>query len=244
MQMKDYIDKVVPIPYYAQLKQILINRMDNGDFSEGKISSENELAQRYDVAVSTVRKALTQLIYEGKIYRVKGVGTFIKKPKLEIDIAKYLSLGRILKEKGLIERIEITKGEIVDFSDININSFEIKNPSKKAVHIERVRYINDEPLAMEKLYYNNDTCSQIIDKASNGLMTDYFINELRINFASVDEYLEPINLREEEARLLNTSKNMAALLITKISYDQNGNWLEFSKTIIRGDQCRSHVKVK
>ncbi len=242
--MKDYIDKVLPIPYYAQLKQILVDRIERGDFPDGKISSENELADRYEVAVSTVRKTLTQLIYEDKIYRIKGIGTFIKKPKLEIDIAKYLSLGRILRDKGLSEKIEISKTEVVDFKDININPFEIKNPSKKAVHIERIRYINGEPLVMEKLYYNNETCSQIINKASNGLMTDFFINELKINFASVDEYLEPINLRSEEAKLLQVKENAAALLITKISYDQNGYWLEFSKTIIRGDKCRSHVKIK
>ena len=242
--MKDYIDKVLPIPYYAQLKQIIVDRIERGDFPDGKISSENELADRYEVAVSTVRKTLTQLIYEGKIYRIKGIGTFIKKPKLEIDIAKYLSLGRMIREQGLSERIEITKKEVIDFGEIRINSFEIHNPSKKAVHIERVRYIEEEPIVIEKLYYNYDNCSSLIDKASSGLMTDYLVNELKINFASIDEYLEPINLNKEEAELLGVKENLSALLLTKISYDDNNDWLEFSKTIIRGDKCRSHVKVK
>ncbi len=242
--MKDYIDKVLPIPYYAQLKQILVDRIGKGDFPDGKISSENELADRYEVAVSTVRKTLTQLIYEGKIYRIKGIGTFIKKPKLEIDIAKYLSFGRMIREQGLSERIEITKKEVIDFKEIRTNSFEIKNPSKKAVHIERVRYIEEEPIVIEKLYYNYDNCSSLIDRASNGLMTDYLVNDLKINFASIDEYLEPINLHKEEAGLLEVKENLSALLLTKISYDDNNTWLEFSKTIIRGDKCRSHVKIK
>jgi GntR family transcriptional regulator len=242
--MKDYIDKKSHIPYYAQLKEILVERINNSNFYSGKISSENELAERYSVSVSTVRKALTQLTYEGKIYRIKGIGTYINEPKLEIDIAKYLSLGKILRDKGLIEKIEVTKKEVIDFDNINISGFEINNPSKKAVYIERIRYIHGDPLVMEKLYYNNDTCNQILSNPSNGLLTDYLFKKLNIIFANIDEYLEPIVLRREEAKLMQTRENAAALLITKISYDQNCNWLEFSKTIIRGDKCRSHVKIK
>ena len=38
--------------------------------------------------------------------------------------------------------------------------------------------------------------------------------------------------------------NSAALRITKISYDPDGHWLEYSMTIIRGDKCRYHITLK
>lgn len=242
--MKQYIDKVLPIPYYAQLKQILLDRIKRGDFPDGKISSENKLADRYEVAVSTVRKTLTQLIYEGKIYRIKGIGTFIKKPKIEIDFTKYLSFGRTLKEKGIKEIIEVKNREVVDFSQIDLRDYEVKDPSKKVVLIERVRKIEGEPIIFERLYYNYDLCSSITNKAANGFIYDYIINNLKIRFSHIEEYVEPVNLDTTESKLLDVKKGMAAFLITKISYADTNEWVEFTSSYIRGDKSRLHVSIR
>ena len=103
MVEKDYIDKSSPLPYYVQLKNILLEKINEGEFANGKLSSEHELSGKYNITVTTVRKTLSELKNEGRIYKIKGLGTFLNKPKLEIDFSKYLSFGRTLKEKGIKE---------------------------------------------------------------------------------------------------------------------------------------------
>ncbi len=242
--MSEKINKSSGIPYYIQLRDIIERRIDSGEFPDGKMPSEYELAKIYDVTKSTIRKALLGLENKDKVYKVRGLGTFVRKPKLELDLAKYISLGKILREKGISERIDLLKKEIIDFDEEISKRFDIKNPSKKVLNIERVRYLNDEPVVIEKLKFNADITKGTIDRASNGMIYSYMVNNLNIHFVSIDEYLEPIVLNKEEAKLLKVRAGFPALLITKISYDANNVWLEYTKTIIRGDRCSYHVKIR
>ena len=242
--MRDRIDKASPIPYYVQLKELLLEKINTNAFPDGKLSSEHELARKYEVTVTTVRKVLGDLQALNKISKVKGLGSFIKKPKIELDIAKYLSFGRIIRDQGLSERIQVISREVIDFDRKILNGFEAKNPSRQIININRIRYIENEPMAIERLYFNNDLCGPMFEKASDGLIYDFLVKELKINFAHIDEYLEPISLSAREARLLNMKPHAPALLITKISYDPGNVWLEYSKTTIRGDKCRYHVSLK
>ena len=242
--MKGSIDKSSPIPYYVQLKELLLDAIARNAFPDGKLPSEKEIARHYGITVTTVRKVLTDLQNLDKITKVKGLGSFIKKPKLELDIAKYLSFGRILREKGLSEKIEVIRRERIDFSDIALNGHEVQNPSRRVICIERVRSIEGKPLAIERLFFNNDTCGPMMGKASDELIYDFLVRVLKIDFSRIEEYLEPVNLSASDARLLKVKANSAALVITKVSHDQRGAWLEYSTTTIRGDQCRYHVSVK
>jgi len=150
----------------------------------------------------------------------------------------------LVREKGLSERIEVIRREVIDFDRKILNGFEVKNPSRQILNIDRIRYIDNEPMAIERLYFNNDRCGPMFEKAADSLIYDYLVQELKINFAYIDEYLEPINLKSKEARLLNVKTGSPALLITKISYNPRDLWLEYSNTTIRGDKCRYHVSLK
>jgi GntR family transcriptional regulator len=240
----DFIDKSSPLPYYIQLKNILLWKIDAGEFPSGKLSSEHELSKKYNITITTVRKTLHDLENEGRIYKIKGLGTFIKEPKIEIDLSKYLSLGRALREKGIKESINVIDSKIVDFDSIDVRGFEIKNPSKKAILIERVRKIEEVPVVFERLYFSHDLCSLISNNVANGIIYDFIVNNLNIRFTQIEEYVEPINLDTKESEFLNVKKGMAAFLITKISYTTSEKWVEFTNTYIRGDKSRYHVRLR
>ena len=42
-----------------------------------KVPSENDLVKAYSVSRGTVKQAVTELVYEGYLYRVQGKGTFV-----------------------------------------------------------------------------------------------------------------------------------------------------------------------
>lgn len=244
MVEKDYIDKNDSLPYYAQLKEILLEKIKNGDFPDNRLSSEHELSRKYDITVTTVRKTLAELKNDGRIYKIKGLGTFINKPKIDIDISRYISLGKELKEKGIQEKIVVIKKEVIDFNKIYLRGLAVKNPSKKVVLIERVRKVGGETLVFERLYFNYDLCSSIINNMANGIIYDYIINDLKIRFSHSEEYVEAINLGTKEAKLLEVKKNLAAFLIIKVSYTNNNIWLAFGNSYIRGDKGRYHGTFK
>lgn len=53
-----------------------------------KIPSENEFCRRFNTSRFTVRKAIDELVLDGKLYRIQGVGTFVQGDR-NIHVANY-----------------------------------------------------------------------------------------------------------------------------------------------------------
>ncbi|MBN2711186.1 MAG: GntR family transcriptional regulator [Planctomycetes bacterium] len=84
-------------PKYAQLKQILLDRIKAGELKAGdKISSENELVTEYGVSKHTVLKALTALVNEGVLYREQGRGTFVARREPSVKTVAAGTIGVIM----------------------------------------------------------------------------------------------------------------------------------------------------
>ncbi|MBN1501384.1 MAG: GntR family transcriptional regulator [Spirochaetes bacterium] len=66
---------------YEIVKQYFINFIQKNDLKKGdKVFSENEAMERLKVSRHTVRKAIGDLINEGWLISVKGMGTFVNDP--------------------------------------------------------------------------------------------------------------------------------------------------------------------
>lgn len=67
-----------PMPLYYQLKEILRERIESGEFqSNSTIPTESELMAEYGISRITVIKAISGLVHEGLLYRRPGKGTFV-----------------------------------------------------------------------------------------------------------------------------------------------------------------------
>lgn len=77
MSMKA-INERLYTPKYVQLKGILAEtiKVKKSDLGE-EFLSENQLMKKYNLSCTTVRKAITELVQEGLLYRIQGKGTFV-----------------------------------------------------------------------------------------------------------------------------------------------------------------------
>jgi GntR family transcriptional regulator len=65
-------------PLYAQIKELLIQRVMRGDWKPGELlPSEFKLAAEFKVSQGTVRKALDEMSAEKLVVRQQGKGTFV-----------------------------------------------------------------------------------------------------------------------------------------------------------------------
>ena len=72
------INRSSPIPPWQQLADLLRGRIESGEYAPGdRIPSVVSLAQEYDLAAGTVRKALSALQREGMVVSRVGWGTFV-----------------------------------------------------------------------------------------------------------------------------------------------------------------------
>ena len=66
------------VPKYVQLQNIIKEKIITKQYSDGeKIPSETEFMEKYSVTRTTIRKALSNLVYEGLLRKEQGKGTFV-----------------------------------------------------------------------------------------------------------------------------------------------------------------------
>ena len=72
------IDHDGPVPVYRQLAALLRDAIRRGEYQPGRaIPSAKRLAQQYEVAEVTARKAVLILVDEGRLEGVAGRGMFV-----------------------------------------------------------------------------------------------------------------------------------------------------------------------
>ncbi len=75
------IDRNSPFPIYLQLREIIKEIVTDSNFTHRYIPKEEELCQIYQVSRDSVAKAISGLVEEGRLYRIKRKGTFINQPE-------------------------------------------------------------------------------------------------------------------------------------------------------------------
>lgn len=65
---------------YKQLEETIIADIESGKYKPNdQIPSENSFCEQYHTSRTTVRKAIDELVLRNRLYRVQGMGTFVKK---------------------------------------------------------------------------------------------------------------------------------------------------------------------
>lgn len=78
------LDRRSFVPLYYQLQEVLKEHIESGAWQPGDaLPSEPELARHFGISRVVVRQALAILEDDRQIYRVRGRGTFVAKPKLD-----------------------------------------------------------------------------------------------------------------------------------------------------------------
>ena len=68
-------------PTYRRLRDYLAAEIAQQRWRPGNpIPTELELAARFEVAVSTIRRAVDILVLDGLVERIQGSGTFVRRP--------------------------------------------------------------------------------------------------------------------------------------------------------------------
>ena len=105
----DRIDKSVPIPLYFQLKELILAEIKEGHYKSGDlIPTEKEISDAFQISRTTVRQAITELVQEGRLYRVKSKGTYVAQPKITQEfIRKIESFNDQMYRSGMTPSTEV-----------------------------------------------------------------------------------------------------------------------------------------
>lgn len=168
--MTKAIDRMSPLPFYYQLKQILLTELKTRELAPGaRLPGDHELCDAYDVSRTVVRQALSELETEGVIERVKGRGTFVAQRKTGERLVQSLTgLFEDVEARGSHLRSDVRRLEVVPADEQVAQSLDLELGASVIV-LERLRFVDEEPWVLVTTY--------LPFEIAPGLLTDDLENQ-------------------------------------------------------------------
>ncbi len=243
--MKDAINFESHIPYYIQLMDILREKVQQAEWRPGdQIPGEQDLCERYQVSRTVVRQALRELEYEGVITRQKGKGTFISLPKISEGLVQKLTgFYQDMVERGLKPGSQVLHQEVTP-SNEKVARFLNIEPGEKVIDIQRLRFINDEPIQLVTTYIPYAMCPSLATAdLSNQSLYAFLDKECGIYITKGHRFIEAVLANDHEAELLGIERGAPLLMLDSVSYSEDGQPIEYYHALHRGDRSRFEVEL-
>ena len=236
------IDRSSPMPYYHQLKSLVVDLIARERLSPGaRLPSDHELCERYGVSRTVARQALGELEGEGVLIREKGRGTFVAQPKSSQGLVQSLAgLYDDVASHGMTLRSEVRRLETVPATGAVARDLELPSGTPVLL-LERLRFISELPWVLVTTYL------------PVGLIPGLEHEDLAHGslYAIMDRHgVRPVTGRRSiDARTANASlaqdlglpKGGAVLFLSSVGRTAAGRPVEVFHAFHRGDRTRFEV---
>ena len=215
------IDRSVPIPLYYQLKMIIVDEINNGSYlADQPIPTEEELIRHFNLSRTTVRQAISELVQEGKLYRVKSKGTFISAPKRQQDfVIRLHSFNEMVRESGRTPHTKVLLKELISAEKDVADALSVPQGTQ-VYHLIRQRFADGTPLVVVESWFPADSFGFLeeIDLTEESIYET--ISRLHPENAVTrsKRSFEAKNADVEMASLLNVTKGRALLRFVSTAY--------------------------
>ncbi|MGP6146459.1 GntR family transcriptional regulator [Jeotgalibaca sp. A122] len=230
------LDKNSPHPLYSQLIDGLMAEIEKNYQPDEKIMSEREICQTFDVSRTTVRQALAEMENLGYIYKKHGKGTFVsKRSQDQKNLAEAYSFTESMKAINKTPRTIIAS-----FEEISANKHiqdTMQTTNETVFRLIRIRLADDEPMMYEVSYLPVDIFAGLtLEKIQGKPLYDVFKEDYRVTIRYAEEEFSAGIVREVEAENLGVSEDSPCLRIKRLTYNDQGEIIEYTLSAARADQ--------
>jgi len=228
-----------PEPLHVQLKLSLKESIFKNEYKK-KIPSERELMKHYSVSRTTVRLAVSALVNEGILQKSHGKGAFIANSSVQDWLGSFRGFTETVKDTGMKPGSELLYSGKIEVS----NSISLKLQTEEIYLIERLRFADDIPIAIEKNYYPINIGKQLEQyNLDTIILYDILEQELGINLWKADQKITSDVPLEKDAKLLDVHPASSVLISERVIYTPEEKPIEFLKSIFRPDMYSFNVQL-
>jgi GntR family transcriptional regulator len=216
-----------PRPLYAQVRQILRQRIEAGILPPGVVlPSEFALADELAVSQGTVRKALDALAEEGLIVRRQGRGTFVAEHTAAEVLFRFFKIYGNDGERVLPESCD---ARIREARATRREARELAVKEGEAVwRITRTRLAQGRPFVRETVTLAKRRLPGLDQREGlPNTLYDLFQREYGLTIARAEERIDAVSASKRDARLLGIKAGAPLVRIDRLAYaldDQPIEW--------------------
>lgn len=223
---------------YAELRG-LIDDLGVGD----ALPPERALAAQLGVARMTLRRAVDELVRDGRLVRRHGAGTFVAAPKIAASL-HVSSFSDDMRRRGHVPHSRTIEFERV-FAGPQLGRRLDVSPSAPVLRVVRLRLADEAPMAIETLHVPADLVPGLDGEAlTDASFYALLATRYGIHLARGLQEIEPTVTDERESALLGVPLHSPAFLFERTSWDADGRVVEFVRSVYRGDRYRLTAELR
>lgn len=222
---------------HEQVREILRLKIKEGEYKD-KIPSETELMKVFSVSRATIREAILGLVKEGVLIRKQGIGTFISESPIHEWLSHLYGFTETMENMGFTPKARFIKQMKTQDSRMQ----ELLD-SKEIYVIERLRLVEDTPIAIEMSYFPSHIGEKLIEKKAQAFYL-FIENELGTMLERAEQSISSILAGNHEAELLEVQPGHPLLQIQRINYSSQNKPVEYLSSVYRGDLYSFKVDLK
>lgn len=225
------------LPRYLELAQTLRDQL--GDYTAGEyLPGEMELAERFGVNRHTLRRAVDELIAEGRVLRRKGRGTCILPQPVIYPVHPGSAYSKTLENLGFqSEAVLLGKRERPaipgELADLQLSG------SEPVLELQTLRLLDQQPISL---------ITHCFATRHRKLMQSYKGGSMRGHLARQGVALKRVSTligarmpSTRDALHLMMPRHTPVLTIRTLSSDPDGDVFELSHSLTRADRFKYHV---
>ncbi|WEX09674.1 GntR family transcriptional regulator [Chelativorans sp. AA-79] len=210
------------VPLYVRIKRELTERILMGVWLPGdKLPGEVQLAEEFNVAVGTIRRALIDLTAEGFVTRRPKTGTVVTGRTPHHNLRNFFQYFRFHDLDGGLLR---STARIIEATEGRASPHELRllnlEEECQLVRIHRVRSVKGRPVMHEKLCIPTRRVPNFPLQGVPELLYISLFELYGIRISAVREQLSAEPASSMDSELLAVAEGTPLLIIDEIAYDQ------------------------
>lgn len=228
------IDRSSPVPLYFQVAQRLEQMIESGEMPPGsRLENEIALADQLGLSRPTMRQAIQHLVDKGLLVRKRGVGTQV----VHARVRRQIELSSLFDDLDRAHRqpsTEILSFGLVEAPDDVAVALRLP-PGTEVVAFERLRYAQDEPLALMRNFLPVGVADITAEKLTQrGLYQ--VLRDAGVQLRIADQTISARKASTTEARLLHESRGAPLLTMLRTAYDHANRAVEYGNHLYRASR--------
>lgn len=234
---------IAPVPIYYRIKELLkeqIELLKTGD----QIPTEEQMCDTFQVSRMTARRAVDELVREGRLIRRHGVGTFVSERSIGRQLNRLNTLTEELEQLGykdvnsrmLSWRIRKALRTIAVMLDIGVGD--------PVLRYQRVRYTGDAPIAVQTIYLSGKLASGLQCSDLEGCSLNILVEQRsgkQVEWAK--QQINAIPATPFLAKWLEVDLGSPLFKVTRQAFFAGGQPMVVSRTYYRADRYSFQVNL-
>lgn len=143
-------------PLHVLAEEAILKMISTEEYQNGKLlPNEIDLAETFNISRNTLRQAINKLVFEGKLCRKRGFGTWVTKKGITSGVKNWLSFSQEMLQLGIkVKNYELHVSTGIPPTEV-LSFFEL-NESKDCycLKLERVRGNESYPFVVFESWFN------------------------------------------------------------------------------------------